>query len=278
MDNIIQISVFLPLLAFLITGIFANSMKPGWSMLINSSFVSIAAILSIIILYDVSFLGNTYHIELFRWIEIGKLSIHWSIYIDTVSVFMLAVVNVISALIQIYSIGYMEFDRKLNRFAAYLSLFTFFMLILVTSNNIIQLFFGWEGVGLCSYLLIGFYNYKESANNAAFKAILLNRFADLFFLIGILSLYIVFDTFEFNDIFAKVSKYESFGFNFAGFNIGALDFITMFLFIGCMGKSAQIIFHVWLPDAMEGPTPASALIHAATMVTAGVFFVILDSH
>ena len=273
MDNIIQILFFLPLFAFLVSGLLCHKIKPQVSVFFNSACLLISAVLSFIVFYDVVFLGNSYNISLFRWLAIDKVNIEWSIYVDVLSVLMLVIVNTVSALVHIYSYGYMSFNG-IARFMSYLSLFTFFMLVLVTSNNVIQLFFGWEGVGLCSYLLIGYWYNKDSANHASLKAFWVNRISDLFFLIGIFSLYFVFGSFEFKDIFAQVSKYEAVGFTFANMQFHSLDFITMLLFLGCMGKSAQIIFHIWLPDAMEGPTPVSALIHAATMVTAGVFLVI----
>lgn len=274
MDNIIQISILLPLLAFLISGIFCNRLRGLKSAITNSILQSISALLSCIIFYDVVFLGNLYHFKVFQWFKVGSVDISWSIYIDVLSSLMLMIVNVVSALVHIYSIGYMDHSKNTARFMSYLSLFTFLMLMLVISDNIIQLFFGWEGVGLCSYLLIGYWYHKESANHAALKAFWINRIADLFFLIGILTLYIVFGSFDFDEIFVRVAEYQSHGLFFAGLSFNAIDFITFFLFVGCMGKSAQIFFHVWLPDAMEGPTPVSALIHAATMVTAGVFLIV----
>ena len=274
MDNIIQIAVFLPLVAFLVSGVFCSHLKGVSAAILNSVLLSISAVLSCIVFYDVVFLGHIYHFKLFKWFGVGSLDISWSIYIDVLSSLMLIIVNVISALVHIYSSGYMDHNKKTARFMSYLSLFTFLMLMLVTSDNIIQLFFGWEGVGLCSYLLIGYWYHKESANNAALKAFWVNRVADLFFLIGILTLYITFGSFEFNKIFVQIPSYSSQGLVFAGVTVNVVDFITLLLFIGCMGKSAQILFHVWLPDAMEGPTPVSALIHAATMVTAGIFLIV----
>ncbi len=274
MDNIIQIAIFLPLVAFLISGIFYNRLKGLRAAILNSALLSISAVLSGVVFYDVVFLGHIYHLKIFQWFKVGSLDISWSIYIDVLSSLMLIIVNVVSALVHIYSTGYMDHNKKTARFMSYLSLFTFLMLMLVTSDNLIQLFFGWEGVGLCSYLLIGYWYHKEAANNAALKAFWVNRVADLFFLIGILTLYITFGSFEFDKIFAQVSGYSAHGLVFAGFSFNVIDFVTLLLFIGCMGKSAQIFFHVWLPDAMEGPTPVSALIHAATMVTAGIFLIV----
>ena len=187
---------------------------------------------------------------------------------------MLMVVNAVSTLVHIYSIGYMSKDECVPRFMSFLSLFTFFMLILVTSNNLLQLFVGWEGVGLCSYLLIGFWYKKESACKAAIKAFVVNRITDVFFVIGLFSIYNTFGSLLFSEIFSNVSNYTLSTISILGHNFRSIDFICIMLFVGCMGKSAQIGFHTWLPDAMEGPTPVSALIHAATMVTAGVFLVV----
>ncbi len=274
MDNFIKIIILLPLVSFLISGVFYKKLKAKYVVYFTSFCVFAAAVLSCIVFYDVVFQKHTYDIAVFRWLDIEKVNVSWSIYVDVVSVFMLVVVNIVSAVVHIYSAGYMHDDKGIAKFMSYLSLFTFFMLLLVTSNNLVQLFCGWEGVGLCSYLLIGYWHKKDSANNAALKAFWVNRIADVFFLIGLFSLFIIFESFSFTDIFSKLETQTTYIFNFIGLSFNALDVITLLLFIGCMGKSAQIIFHVWLPDAMEGPTPVSALIHAATMVTAGVFLIV----
>ena len=187
---------------------------------------------------------------------------------------MLVVVTWVSAVVHLYSIGYMEEDNSIPRFMSYLSLFTFFMLILITSNNILQLFVGWEGVGLCSYLLIGFWHYKASANAAAMKAFIVNRVGDFAFMLGIAILFMTFNSINFQDIFANSVGLKDKMISICSIEYRVMDVICLLLFIGAMGKSAQIGLHTWLPDAMEGPTPVSALIHAATMVTAGVFLVI----
>ena len=186
---------------------------------------------------------------------------------------MLIIITNISAAIHVYSIGYMHNDKSISRFMSYLSLFTFFMLCLVTSDNLLQLFFGWEGVGLASYLLIGFWHHKNSANNAAIKAFIVNRIGDFAFFLGIVGVFFVFNSIYFDEIFNQLDNISSKEFNFLSLNLPIIETLCILLFIGAMGKSAQLGLHTWLPDAMEGPTPVSALIHAATMVTAGVFLV-----
>ncbi|MEM7617599.1 MAG: NADH-quinone oxidoreductase subunit L, partial [Pseudomonadota bacterium] len=212
-------------------------------------------------------------VELFRWIDIADLQIIWSIRSDSLTNVMLVVVTLISTIVHIYSLGYMSHDNHLPRFMAYLSLFTFFMLMLITANDFIQLFFGWEGVGLSSYLLIGFWFKKDSAKNAAMKAFIVNRVGDIGLYLGIFAIYLVFGSLNFTEVFAAAEAQQTTNITFLGQDYHALTVICILLFIGAMGKSAQLGLHVWLPDAMEGPTPVSALIHAATMVTAGVFLV-----
>ena len=209
--------------------------------------------------------------------QFRKFRTNWTINIDPLSSVMLVVVTFVSALVHIYSIGYMSNDPHKPRFMSYLSLFTFSMLILVVSDNFLQLFFGWEGVGLCSYLLIGFWYKKESANNAAIKAFIVNRVGDFGLAIGIFLIFFYFGSINFNEVFLLSSQLTEKTLTFFGFNFNLITLICLFLFLGAMGKSAQFLLHTWLPDAMEGPTPVSALIHAATMVTAGVFLV-LDVH
>ena len=208
------------------------------------------------------------------WISSGDFKANWSINIDPLSSVMLVVVTLISAIVHIYSIGYMSHDPHKPRFMSYLSLFTFSMLALVVSDNFLQLFFGWEGVGLCSYLLIGFWYKKETANNAAIKAFIVNRVGDFGLALGIFLIFFYFGTINYQEVFQMVSQYTDQKLTFLGLEIGLITLICIFLFIGAMGKSAQFLLHTWLPDAMEGPTPVSALIHAATMVTAGVFLVV----
>ena len=212
-----------------------------------------------------------------NWITSGSFSVDWSIKLSLLSGSMILMVNLVSTLIHIYSVGYMEKDPKISIFMGYLGLFTFFMLLLVSSNNLLQLFLGWEGVGLTSYLLIGFWNYKDSANKAAIKAFVINRVGDFGLLLAIFTIFVVFGTLNINEIMILVNSYSDTFFDFLGIKIHSITLISILLFIGCMGKSAQFGLHTWLPDAMEGPTPVSALIHAATMVTAGVFLLILMS-
>ena len=208
-----------------------------------------------------------------RWINSGALSANWTIRVDTLTAVMLVVVNTVSALVHIYSLGYMSHDEHQPRFFAYLSLFTFAMLMLVTADNLVQMFFGWEGVGLASYLLIGFWYTRESANAAAIKAFVVNRVGDFGFALGIFGCFFVFQSVDFDTIFAAAPGVAGKPMHFLSWELDTLTVLCLLLFMGAMGKSAQFLLHTWLPDAMEGPTPVSALIHAATMVTAGVFLV-----
>ena len=230
-------------------------------------------LLSWVAFVDVGFAHHDARVTLFPWIISGDLKIDWALRIDTLTVVMLVVVGTISALVHLYSIGYMEEDPYRPRFFAYLSLFTFAMLMLVTADNLVQLFFGWEGVGLMSYLLIGFWYQKPEANAAAIKAFLVNRVGDFGFSLGIFAVFALTGAIEFDTIFAQAPALTGKTIHFLGANVDALTLICLLLFMGAMGKSAQFLLHTWLPDAMEGPTPVSALIHAATMVTAGVFMV-----
>ncbi|KRO75159.1 MAG: NADH:ubiquinone oxidoreductase subunit L, partial [Pelagibacteraceae bacterium BACL5 MAG-120813-bin20] len=232
------------------------------------------AILSIYVFYEVIVNNYQENILIAKWINSGSLDVNWSMNIDPLSSVMLVVVTLVSSLVHVYSIGYMSHDPHKPRFMAYLSLFTFAMLMLVTSDNFIQLFFGWEGVGLCSYFLIGFWFKKESANAAAIKAFVVNRVGDFGFALGIFLIFYLFGTVNYNEVFQQIPTITDTNLNFLGIEVGAINLICFLLFIGAMGKSAQILLHTWLPDAMEGPTPVSALIHAATMVTAGVFLVV----
>ncbi|MBY8915009.1 NADH-quinone oxidoreductase subunit L [Nitratireductor sp. L1-7-SE] len=280
-----QAIVFLPLIGFLIAGLFGRSIGAKGSELITSGFMVIAALLSWVAFFTVAMgSGEAFTVPLLAFITSGNLDVSWAIRVDTLTAVMLIVVNTVSALVHIYSIGYMHHDPHRPRFFAYLSLFTFAMLMLVTSDNLIQMFFGWEGVGLASYLLIGFWFKKPSANAAAIKAFVVNRVGDFGFLLGIFGVYMLFGSVNFSTIFANAATYlpaegAEAGepvLTFLGYALdkgGALTAICLLLFMGAMGKSAQVPLHTWLPDAMEGPTPVSALIHAATMVTAGVFMV-----
>ena len=266
--------VFIHLIAFLVVGLSYKKIRVRTAQFITSGCAITSLLASLTIVYSVIFEKNFINMNLFEWINVGALHIQWSLHADSVTAIMLIMVNVVSTLVHIYSIGYMADDENIPKFMSFLSLFTFFMLFLVTSNNLLQLFLGWEGVGLCSYLLIGYWYKKESACNAAIKAFIVNRVADVFFVIGLLAIYITFDSLLFSEIFAKVPAFSDSTISILGNNFRIIDFICIMLFIGCMGKSAQIGFHTWLPDAMEGPTPVSALIHAATMVTAGIFLVV----
>ena len=266
--------LFLPLLASIISGFFGKLIGDRSSEIITSLFVVISASLSLFIFYNV--ISNQYesNIVLATWINSGSLNVNWSIKIDALSSVMLVVVTLVSALVHIYSIGYMSHDPHKPRFMAFLSLFTFAMLTLVTSDNFLQLFFGWEGVGLCSYFLIGFWFKRETANAAAIKAFVVNRVGDFGFALGIFLIFYLFGTVNYSEVFASIPQIIDKELLFLGIQIKAIDLICILLFVGAMGKSAQIFLHTWLPDAMEGPTPVSALIHAATMVTAGVFLVV----
>ena len=265
--------IFLPLIGSLI-GYLGNSLSKYFSEISTSLFVSISAILSIIVFWN-GIQKNIYgNYIIFEWISSGGFTANWSINIDPLSSVMLVVVTFVSALVHIYSIGYMSHDPHKPRFMSYLSLFTFSMLALVVSDNFLQLFFGWEGVGLCSYLLIGFWYKKETANNAAIKAFIVNRIGDFGLAIGIFLIFFFFGTINFEEVFQNTSQFAEKKIFFFGFDTSLITLICVFLFIGAMGKSAQFLLHTWLPDAMEGPTPVSALIHAATMVTAGVFLIV----
>ncbi|EEY04402.1 NADH-quinone oxidoreductase subunit L [Brucella neotomae] len=276
--------VFLPLIGFLVAGLFGNKIGAKASEYITSGLMVFVAILSWIVFFKIP-LGHdaeTVRIPVLHWVNSGALTFDWALRVDTLTGVMLVVVNSVSALVHIYSIGYMHHDPHRPRFFAYLSLFTFAMLMLVTSDNLIQMFFGWEGVGLASYLLIGFWFKKPSANAAAMKAFVVNRVGDFGFLLGIFSVFALFQSVDYNTIFAAAANALLGGdanqvvLDFLGYQLdrqGAITIACLLLFMGAMGKSAQFLLHTWLPDAMEGPTPVSALIHAATMVTAGVFMV-----
>ncbi len=265
--------IFLPLLGSIVT-YFAKSIGILFSQIFSCSMILLSAILSCFIFYE-GVINKTYgNYLIFEWINSGNFIVNWSINIDPLSSIMIMVVTSVSALVHIYSVGYMSKDPHKPRFMSYLSLFTFSMLCLVVSDNFLQLFFGWEGVGLCSYLLIGFWFKRETANNAAIKAFLVNRVGDFGLAIGIFLIFLFFGTVNFNEVFLLVPEFTQTNFNFFGGEFNVITLICVFLFIGAMGKSAQFFLHTWLPDAMEGPTPVSALIHAATMVTAGVFLIV----
>ena len=265
--------LFLPLIGSLL-GYLGRSFTKYFAEISTSLFVSISAVLSILVFWK-GIQNDAYgNYLIFEWISSGGFTANWSINIDPLSSVMLVVVTFVSSLVHIYSIGYMSHDPHKPRFMSYLSLFTFSMLALVVSDNFLQLFFGWEGVGLCSYLLIGFWYKKDSANNAAIKAFIVNRIGDFGLAIAIFLIFLFFGTINFEEIFQVTNLYAEKKLVFFGFELNLITLICVFLFIGAMGKSAQFLLHTWLPDAMEGPTPVSALIHAATMVTAGVFLVV----
>jgi NADH-quinone oxidoreductase subunit L len=268
-----QAIVFLPLIGCLIAGLFGRVIGARPSELVTTILLFASMVLSWIALAQVGFGHHDERIVLFNWMTSGNLKVDWALRIDTLTAVMLVVVTTVSALVHLYSIGYMHEDPYRPRFFAYLSLFTFAMLALVTADNLAQLFFGWEGVGLASYLLIGFWYHKPEANAAAIKAFIVNRVGDFGFAIGIFAVFMMVGSIDFDIIFAEAPGLTGKTINFFGWQADALTLICLFLFMGAMGKSAQFLLHTWLPDAMEGPTPVSALIHAATMVTAGVFMV-----
>jgi NADH-quinone oxidoreductase subunit L len=269
-----QAIVFLPLAGFLIAGLFGRFIGPRPSEIVTTSLLFVAAALAWVTF--VGFLTNQSpsSIELLTsWFNSGALHVDWALRVDTLTAVMLVVVTTVSALVHLYSMGYMHDDPSRPRFFAYLSLFTFAMLMLVTADNLVQMFFGWEGVGLASYLLIGFWYYKPSANAAAIKAFVVNRIGDFGFTLGIFLVFVLTNSVTFDPIFAAAPGLAHKTIHVFGADLDAMTITCLLLFMGAMGKSAQFLLHTWLPDAMEGPTPVSALIHAATMVTAGVFMV-----
>src|ERR1700760_1441528 len=265
--------VFLPILGSAIAGLFGRVIGARASELVTTGLLFVSAALSVVAFNDVALGGHKYIIQILPWIHSGDFAADWTVRIDTITAVMLVVVTGVSSLVHLYSIGYMAEDPYRPRFFSYLSLFTFAMLMLVTANNFLQLFFGWEGVGLASYLLIGFWYTRPSANAAAIKAFVVNRVGDFGFALGIFGVFYVFKTLDFDAVFKAAPALAGKQFIFAGHSVDILTTLCLLLFVGAMGKSAQLGLHTWLPDAMEGPTPVSALIHAATMVTAGVFLV-----
>ncbi len=302
-----QAIVFLPLLGALIAGLFGTSLLKGlgtdrevygadhnhnagdqhasdhdiddhdhgpkWPMYVTTALLCLSAVLSWIVFSGFLHEPHDEKVELFRFITSGDLRAFWALRIDTLTAVMLVVVTTVSSLVHVYSLGYMSHDEHQPRFFAYLSLFTFAMLMLVTSDNLVQMFFGWEGVGLASYLLIGFWYTREAANAAAMKAFIVNRVGDFGFALGIFGCFYVFNSVEFDVLFREAPSVVGKTMHFLSWEFDTLTVLCLLLFTGAMGKSAQFLLHTWLPDAMEGPTPVSALIHAATMVTAGVFLV-----
>jgi len=280
---VIQAIVFFPLFGALIAGLFGKVIGDRTAEIVSSSLLVLAAILSWIVFLPLLFgsgadgealvHAEVAKVEVLRWVQSGDLDLNWVLRLDTLTAVMLVVVTTISSVVHIYSIGYMSHDPHRARFFAYLSLFTFAMLMLVTADNFLQLFFGWEGVGLASYLLIGFWYQKPSANAAAIKAFVVNRVGDFGFALGIFASFVVLGHIDFDGAFAAVDGARGQTLHFLWGDWDAMTVVCLLLFMGAMGKSAQFLLHTWLPDAMEGPTPVSALIHAATMVTAGVFMV-----
>jgi len=274
----VTVILLAPLVGALICGFFWRLIGERTGQIVSTALLFLAAGLSWYVF--LTFDGVTQHISLLRWIESGSLSTDWGIRLDRLTAIMLVVVNTVSALVHLYSFGYMAHDENWGhdepyraRFFAYLSFFTFAMLALITSDNLVQMFFGWEGVGVASYLLIGFYYRKPTANAAAIKAFVVNRVGDFGFALGIFGLFYLTDSIKFDDVFAATPALATTNLHFLWADWNAANLIGVLLFIGACGKSAQLFLHTWLPDAMEGPTPVSALIHAATMVTAGVFLV-----
>src|ERR1700751_5114441 len=265
--------VFLPLLVAIIAGFFGRAFGDRGAQLVTCGALLLSAVLSLFVFRDVLASDEVRVIPLASWIVAGGVDVSWSLRLDTLSGVMIVVVTVVSSMVHVYSIGYMHGDPSIPRFMSFLSLFTFFMLALVTSDNFVQLFFGWVGVGLMSYLLVGFWYDRPSANAAAIKAFLVNRVGDFGFSLGIYAVFVIFGSLDFCNVFGAAQKAVGTTMEFLGWRVDALTLACILLFIGAMGKSAQIPLHTWLPDAMEGPTPVSALIHAATMVTAGVFMV-----
>ena len=267
------LAVFTPLLAFVVAFFFGKALGHKGAQVVTCAGILLAAFAAINLFFDVALGGNARVVELAPWVISGDFAVHWSLRVDTLSVIMINVITIVSACVHIYSLGYMSHDGARGRFMSYLSLFTFAMLMLVTADNLLQLFFGWEGVGLASYLLIGFWNHKHSANAAAQKAFVVNRVGDFGLALGMMAIFVVFGSIGFDEIFAQVAEKSDVTFDLFGMHVHAMTAIALLLFVGAIGKSAQLGLHTWLPDAMEGPTPVSALIHAATMVTAGVFLV-----
>ena len=270
----IQLLVFLPLAAALVAGLGNRMIGDTLAKSVTTLALFVSAALSWVVFAQTGLgHGAAYTLPVLDWIDSGDLHIAWSFRIDALTSVMLVVITTVSALVHLYSWGYMAEDPDQPRFFAYLSLFTFAMLMLVTADNLVQMFFGWEGVGLASYLLIGFWYYKPSANAAAIKAFVVNRVGDFGFSLGIFGTFLVFHTVRLDTILAAAPGMAGSHFEFLGGQVDTMTCLCLLLFVGAMGKSAQLGLHTWLPDAMEGPTPVSALIHPATMVTAGVLMV-----
>jgi NADH-ubiquinone oxidoreductase chain 5 len=269
--------VFLSFIGFSITGLFGRYIGPKGSAIVTTGCLISSFFLSLFAFYEVGLMGSPIYVRLATWVSSEVLLINWGFLFDSLTVVMCIVVTFVSSLVHLYSIEYMSHDPHLPRFMSYLSLFTFFMLILITADNFIQMFLGWEGVGLCSYLLINFWFTRVQANKAAIKAMIINRIGDFSLIIGILIMYVNFKAVDYATVASLAPLFKSQTVNFLNMDFNILSLICVFLFLGAVGKSAQLGLHTWLPDAMEGPTPVSALIHAATMVTAGVFLIARSS-
>jgi NADH-quinone oxidoreductase subunit L len=266
-------AIFLPLLGSIVAGFFGRALGDRGAQIVTCTLLGVSAALSAVIFKQVAIDGNAVTVPLMTWIQSGTVDVSWALKFDTLTAVMMIVVTWVSFMVHIYSVGYMSHDPSIPRFMSYLSLFTFAMLMLVTADNLVQMFFGWEGVGVASYLLIGFWYEKPSASAAAIKAFVVNRVGDFGFALGIFGAYFLFDSVTLDAIFAAAPDKAAASVTFFGVEWHAITIVCLLLFVGAMGKSAQLGLHTWLPDAMEGPTPVSALIHAATMVTAGVFMV-----
>nr|NP_044800.1 NADH dehydrogenase subunit 5 [Reclinomonas americana]AAD11915.1 NADH dehydrogenase subunit 5 [Reclinomonas americana] len=265
--------VFLPLLGSITAGFFGRYLGKQGAAIITTSCVGLSSLFSMVAFYEVGLCGSPCYLRLFNWIDSEMLHASWGFLFDSLTVVMLIVVTIVSSLVHLYSIGYMSHDPHLPRFMSYLSLFTFFMLMLVTGDNFVQMFLGWEGVGLCSYLLINFWFTRLQANKSAIKAMIMNRIGDFGLSLGMMAIFFTFKSVDFITVFALSPYMTDFNIIFFNYEVHALTLICILLFVGAVGKSSQLGLHTWLPDAMEGPTPVSALIHAATMVTAGVFLI-----
>lgn len=274
MEIMIKLLVFMPLVAALITGLSIRLISDRAAQLVTSGGMILSAVLAAFVFKDVVLAHNVYDIHVLQWIKSGELDVSWALKVDSLTAVMFIVVTWVSAVVHVYSIGYMSHDEHKPRFMCYLSLFTFCMLMLVSANNFMQVFFGWEGVGVCSYLLIGFWFKRQSAGAAAIKAFVVNRVGDFGMVLGVFATFVYFGSLNFDEVFGAVPGKASGTLSIFGAEFHAMTVICLLLFVGCMGKSAQFFLHTWLPDAMEGPTPVSALIHAATMVTAGVFLIV----
>ena len=265
--------VFAPLIGAISAGLFGRYIGSKGSQIVTTSCLSLTCFLSWYAFMEAGVSGNTVYIDLFTWIDSEMLHASWGFMFDSLTVIMLITVTTVSCMVHLYSIGYMGEDPHVSRFMAYLSLFTFFMLMLVTADNFVQMFLGWEGVGLCSYLLISFWYTRIQANKSAIKAMVVNRIGDFGLSLGMCAIFLVFNAMDYSTVFAAAPSIAGSTWNIFGFEIEKLTVICLLLFVGAVGKSAQLGLHTWLPDAMEGPTPVSALIHAATMVTAGIFLI-----